>query len=290
MRFRSYDNLRLFTVVARHLNFTAAAEELNLSKGAVSYQMARLERELGFAVFRREHRGVALTERGAELLRLSRSAFGELERDIHRLRETAAQTITVAVSTYFAARWLSPRLMAFMEAHPGVRLRIQPMVDLIDLSAEPVDMAIRWGRGDWRDLTIEPLLACPAFATAGAKTAAFAREAGLAATLAQATLLHDREDSEAWADWHAAAGAPMRSTRHRLVIPDPSVRVQAVIDGQAIALNDALVAQELSDGRLFEISDVRLENYGYFLAFEAGALERPELRDFRDWIHSAAAA
>lgn len=284
MRFRSYDNLRLFDVVARHLSFTAAAEELNLSKGAVSYQMARLEQELGFPLFSREHRGVALTEKGRELWHLSQSAFRDLEREIARLREASSDSITIGVSTYFATRWLSPRLMSFIEAHPQIRLRIQPMVDLIDVRAEPIDMAIRWGRGDWRDMVIEPLFACPAFPTSSAKTAALVREQGLAAALAQATLLHDREDSEAWADWHSAAGLSMRASRKTLVIPDPSVRVQAVIDGQAIALNDALVAPELEDGRLFEFSDIRLQNYGYHLAFAPGALDQPELRAFRDWI------
>ncbi len=68
MRFKSYDNLRLFTVVARHLSFTAAAAELHLSKGAVSYQITRLENELGFEVFSRQKRGVTLTEEGNRLL------------------------------------------------------------------------------------------------------------------------------------------------------------------------------------------------------------------------------
>ena len=290
MRFRSFDNLRLFDVVARRLNFTAAAEELNLSKGAVSYQIARLEQELGFPVFRREHRGVALTEKGRELWHLSQSAFRDLEREIARLREMSEDSITIGTSTYFAARWLSPRLMSFMEAHPQIRLRIQPMIDLIDVRSEPIDMAIRWGRGDWRDMVIETLFACPSFPTSSAKTAALARERGLAAALAQATLLDDREDSEAWADWHAAAGLTMRASRKTLVIPDPNVRVQAVIDGQAIALNDALVSPELSDGSLFEFSDVRLENYGYHLAYASGALEQPALRAFRDWIRNEAAS
>ena len=82
----------------------------------------------------------------------------------------------------------------------------------------------------------------------------------------------------------------MRPAHKTLVIPDPSVRVQAVIDGQAIALNDALVSPELSDGRLFKFSDIRLENYGYHLAYASGALDQPALRAFRDWIQNEAAS
>ena len=101
-------------------------------------------------------------------------------------------------------------------------------------------------------------------------------------------LLHDRDGSEAWLDWHEAAGLPYRSTRDDLVIPDPNVRVQAVIDGQGVALNDGLVATEITAGRLFQISTVELSTYGYYLAYPKGALGSPGLKAFRDWIMAEA--
>jgi DNA-binding transcriptional LysR family regulator len=191
------------------------------------------------------------------------------------------------MSTYFASRWLSPRLMTFIAGHPRIGLRLQPLIDLIDLidlRAQNIDMAIRWGKGEWTDLEIEPLLPCPAFPTAGAAISKRVAEAGLEAALPGMPLLHDREGSEAWRDWHEAAGLPYRSTRDDLVIPDPNVRVQAVIDGQGVALNDGLVAAELTAGRLFRISTVELANYGYYLAYPRGALNTPGLKAFRDWI------
>ncbi len=290
MRFRCYDSLRVFDVVARHLSFTAAAEELHLSKGAVSYQIARLEEELGFPVFARQHRGIALTEKGRRLLQAAQPAFRSLEREIAGLRGQQDGHITVGLSTYFASRWLSPRLMTFITQHPKIALRLQPLVDLFDLPAQHLDMAIRWGKGAWRDLEIEPLLPCPAFPTAGAAMRTRIEEAGLAATLPELPFLHDRDGSEAWLDWHRVAGLPYRPTRDDLVIPDPNVRVQAVIDGQGVALNDALVGDDLAEGRLFRISEVALEDYGYFLAYRADALDEPALRDFRSWILEEARA
>ncbi len=288
MRFRSFDNLRLFDVVARHLSFTAAAGELNLTKGAVSYQVKRLETELGFEVFVRGNRGIALTEKGKRLWHLSQTAFLDLEREIVRLREEDSTRITVGMATYFASRWLSPRLMTFMGVHPRIGLRLQPLVDLIGLETAHIDMAIRWGRGDWADLEIEPLLPCPAFATAGAAIAQRVADTGIEYVLSQTTLLHDREGSRAWLDWHEAAGMPLRPSWDGLVIPDPNVRVQAVIDGQGVALYDALVADEMESGRLLKISEVELSDYGYFLAYPKGALVNPSLRAFRDWILSEA--
>jgi len=284
MRFRSYDSLRLFDVVARHLSFTAAAEELNLSKGAVSYQMNRLEAELGFPVFVRRHRGVDLTDKGRQLWFACQTAFGELDRHIAGLRDQDPERVTVGMSTYFASRWLSPRLMNFTAAHPRIGLRLQPLVDLIDLRAHGIDMAIRWGSGDWTDVEIEPLFTCPAFATAGTAIARQVAEQGLEATLATTRLLHDRDGSRAWHDWFAAAGLPFRPAPDGLVIPDPNVRVQAVIDGQGVALNDNLIADEIAAGRLCRISTVELAHYGYHLAFPKGALASPAPKAFRDWL------
>ena len=73
-------------------------------------------------------------------------------------------------------------------------------------------------------------------------------------------------------------------TSDNLVIPDPNVRVQAVIDGQGIALNDNLIADEIAAGQLSRVSEVELADYGYYLAYAAGALEVPALKAFRDWI------
>lgn len=289
MRFRSYDSLRLFCVVARHLSFTAAAVELNLSKGAISYQINRLEEDLGFRVFARGHRGIALTERGEALRRAAGTAFGELDRRIAALRDRTQARITIGMSTYFASRWLSPRLMTFIAAHPEIALRLQPMVDLIDLPTHHIDMAVRWGHGRWSDLQIEPLFTCPAYPTAGTTVAARIAEKGLEEALPSVAHLHDRDGSEAWPDWYRAAGMPYRATRDDLVIPDPNVRVQAVIDAQGIALNDRLVAEEIAAGRLARISTVELPDYGYFLAYPPGALEGPALKAFRDWILAEAA-
>lgn len=284
MRFRSYDSLRLFGIVARHLSFTKAATELNLTKGAVSYQIARLEQALGFSVFQRRHRALSLTEKGRRLWHVSEVAFRDLEREITELREAVPGRITVGMSTYFASRWLSPRLMTFTVKHPKISLRLQPLVDLFDLGAHHIDLAIRWGKGDWTDMEIEPLFACPAFPTASAGIAKRIAEQGLEQMLAISPFLHDRDDSTAWQDWHAAAGLSYRSTRDDLVIPDPNVRVQAVIDGQGIALNDELVSAELNDGRLVRISDVELADYGYYLTYPKGALGVPGVNAFRDWI------
>ncbi|MEM7428976.1 MAG: LysR substrate-binding domain-containing protein [Pseudomonadota bacterium] len=280
----SYDGLKVFDAAARAKSFSAAADALNLTKGAVSYQIKRLEEDLGFAVFDRVPRGVELTEKGRRLWHASQSAFRGLDREIRELQEDRAARITIGMSTYFASRWLSQRLMRFTDAHQDIGLRLQPTNDLIDFSVDQLDMAIRWGAGRWRDMQTEPLFSCPAFPTANAGLAEIAENEGVGAALAARPLLHDRDGSGAWRDWHQAAGLPYQERHQGLAIPDPNVRVQAVMDGQGIALNDALVSNELGRGKLFRISAVELADYGYHLAYPAGAMNNPALSAFRDWI------
>lgn len=288
MPFRNFDSLHVFDTVARHLSFTNAARELNLTKGAISYQIRRLEDELGFAVFHRRHRSIALTDNGTKLWRTSQVAFHDLRREITALQGHAENRITIAMSTYFASRWLSPRLMHFITTHSGIGLRLQPQIDLTDLDRFEIDLAIRWGNGDWNDMQIEQLFTCPAFPTANTELAARIATTDLQTALQDIALLHDRDNSTAWREWHEAAGIAFRASRNDLVIPDPNVRVQAVIDGQGLALNDGLVNDELVARRLIHISPIRLENYGYHLAYRKGALDNPALAAFRDWIRSEA--
>ncbi|WP_315984093.1 LysR substrate-binding domain-containing protein [Aliamphritea spongicola] len=77
------------------------------------------------------------------------------------MREDDTSRITVGMSTYFASRWLSPRLMNFMAEHPNISLRLQPMIDLTDFHTENIDMAIRWGKGHWPGMHVELLRQAP---------------------------------------------------------------------------------------------------------------------------------
>ncbi|MEM9044028.1 MAG: LysR substrate-binding domain-containing protein [Pseudomonadota bacterium] len=284
MRFKHYEGLRTFCVVARHGQISAASEELNLTKGAVSYQIKVLEAELGFDLFHREARGVRPTQKGQQLLHVARSAFDSVDRQILALREERRRTVTLGTSTYFASRWLSPRLMVFIEAHPEVRLRIQPMVSLFDLDREGIDIAIRWGKGDWTDMKTELLFPCPAFPTAAFEIGDRVAKQGLEEVIENATLLDDRDDSTAWAEWLAQAGLPQIAHQSTLTIPDPNVRVQAVLDGQGIAINDRLVQQEIDDEKLCRVSEVELQDYGYHIAIPPDAMSNPDIVALVDWL------
>ena len=290
MRFRNYDNLRSFTVVARYLHMSNAAQELSLSKGAVSYQIQQLEAELGFKLFSRARRNLRLTEHGSRLLQVAQPLFDEIEQEITRLGQGNRDRVTIGMATYFASRWLSPRLMHFITAHPEIGLRIQPLIDPTDLRSHELDLAVRWGKGDWHDpdFEIELIFPCPAMLTASGEIGRQIEAEGIEPVLGRQPLLHDRDGSKAWRDWFAAAGFQWTGGSDDLVIPDPNVRVQAVIDGQGIALYDFLVDDEVDAGRLYQYRRVSLGTYGYYLVYPRQVAADSAIGTFRDWImHTA---
>jgi LysR family glycine cleavage system transcriptional activator len=285
MAFRSFDTLRVFSAVARHQSITAAAAELNLSKGSVSYQLRKLEEELGFQLFERKRQRLVITLRGEKLWRSSELALGQLQREIRELQRDEPDRLTIGALTYFFSRWLSSRLMTFMEANPNIAVRVEPITGVDDIGRSDIDVAICWGSEHTNDTGKELLFDCPARPTANAAVAARVREIGLARALVEIPLLADSSGSSGWRDWHARAGLEYRPMHNRLVIPDSNDRVQAVINGQGIALWDSLVQNELDSGELCYLSDIALDSAGYYLYYPLPAAERSEVTSiFTDWI------
>lgn len=282
--FRHHGSMRLFVEIAQHRSFSDAADALSMTKGAISYQIKTLEDDLGFQLFERKPRGVALTLEAQQLLATSRLHYKTIEAEIDRLKGSENLPLTVGMSSYFASRWLSPRLMTFMQKHPEIQLRIQPMTQLFELDRQGVDLAIRWGNGCWNDVDITPFMPMPAWPVGNPAAAERIRQVGLERAFSEFTLLRDHDDSTAWSDWFDVAGIPPQTRKDTLIIPDPNVRVQAVIDGQGIALNDALVARELEEGTLVRLSGVELTSYGYFLARPRSANRMERVDAFVSWV------
>lgn len=283
MRFRSYDALKIFDAVARTLSMTKAADEMHQSKGSISYQINKLEAELGFRLFERAHAKLELTEEGRRLWHVSQTALSQIDREIEDLRGTASGAVNVGALTYFSSRWLSPRLTRFFEANPGISMRIEPLNAVDMMKSMHLDMALLWGIDGWEGHKSELLLSLPAVPTANRAVAEQVTQLGLPEAVRQLPLLGDSSGDAGWRTWHKAAGLPYAPSRSSLTIPDSNSRVQAVVDGQGIALWDDLVSPEIDDGTLVRLSDIKVENAGYFVVFT----DRPMSQGaeaFLDWL------
>ncbi|MBN8986527.1 MAG: LysR family transcriptional regulator, partial [Rhizobiales bacterium] len=160
LRLPSLNGLRAFEAAARHLSFTAAATELNVTQTAVSHQIRRLEQELGIKLFVRQNRTIALTAEAQEYLPRIRAAFNDLRLATARLRQKDNdRVLTVSTLASLAAKWLLPRLVAFQETHPDIDVRITTSIELVDFNTGDVDAAIRYGRGNWPGLRADWLMA-----------------------------------------------------------------------------------------------------------------------------------
>ena len=104
------DSLKAFEAAARHLSITVAANELCLTKGAVSYQIKRLEQHLGHPLFKRTTRQILLTDAGQMFYQTTQKVFADLFNQIHLLNQQTQQNLVIAVTSYVALRWLSPKL------------------------------------------------------------------------------------------------------------------------------------------------------------------------------------
>lgn len=283
--FNQFDALALFCQVAKYQSFTQAGEALFLTKGAISYQMQQLELALGFNLFVRQSRGVYLTEAGRQLLIDAESNFTQLRHQIASLQGDEQKHLTVGMSSYFAARWLAPRLVNFMHAHSDIDIRLQPLADQDDSLAEHIDVAIRWGDGNWQDVDSELLWQCAVFPCAGAAMANKLKQGDLQTGLNAVPRLRDRGGSNAWSQWMAKAGLQLQEQgQDHLVIGDPSVRLQYVITNQGVGLYDELAKDEISAGLLHRISAVELDNHGYYLVSQPNKELSTAAMIFCDWI------
>src|SRR2546423_15271103 len=117
-RLPSLNGLRAFEAAARHLSFTQAASELNVTQTAISHQIKRLEEELGVRLFVRQNRALSLTPQAEEYLPGIRAAFNDLRLATDRLLNTGDDhVLTVSTLASLAAQWLPPGLSAVQGGH-----------------------------------------------------------------------------------------------------------------------------------------------------------------------------
>jgi LysR family glycine cleavage system transcriptional activator len=277
--------LRAFEAAARHSSFTRAAMELSLTQGAISYQIRRLEAELGIALFLRSARQVSLTAEGQSLYRTTHRLFRELEDEIHHIAPGQDELIlTISVSTFFVTRWLSKRLGNFLNQHPEITLRLQHSVNDPDFTVEKVDLAIRWGKGDWAGSESDLLISSPMFAVCSPELIKGDSATARLEDLRGQTFLHDQESNDGWREWLQQAGLGDLDAGAGPVIIDPNVRVQSAIDGHGLALANILLNEDITARRLSKPFATQLEGYGFHLLYTPAVKRLRAFQLFREWL------
>ena len=279
--------LRAFEASARHLSFTRAAVELNVTQAAVSQQVRMLEERLGSALFKRLPRGLGMTDEGRALLPVLTDTFGRIEAVLKQFEGGHFhEVLTVGVVGTFAVGWLMPRLKLFRQTHPFVELRLLTHNNLVDLAGEGLDFAIRFGEGVW-PATHNVLLLDAPFAVLCAPE--IAERLAEPCDLAKETLLRSYRTDE-WINWFAAAGLEPWAANGP-IFDSSRLMVEAAIQGAGIALAPPrMFVRELQTGRLVRPFDTEVETGSYWLTWLKSRHMSPAMQVFRNWILEEAAA
>jgi LysR family glycine cleavage system transcriptional activator len=288
-RLPSLNGLRAFEAAARHLSFTVAAAELNVTQTAISHQIRRLEEELGIRLFVRQNRALALTPEAKDYLPGVRAAFNDLRLATDRLRrKDSDHVLTVSSLASLAAKWLLPRLSAFQEAHPDIDVRITTSTSLVDFKSGDVDAAIRYGRGHWPGLRADWLMADQLFPVCSLVSLTGNRPLRSPEDLRDHTLLHTSGGyDDDWRLWLTAAGLPTNlSTQPGLTFDLIFMTVQAAIDGIGVAMGrTSYVEGDIANGRLLVPFKITLPaDAGFYLVSPQASADSPKLSAFRQWL------
>ena len=277
--------LRAFETAARHLSFSAAGREMNVTHAAVSQQVRRLEDHLGAALLVRSGRRLELTEDGRWLAARLTESFDAIRSALVAFSATAEdRPLRVTLTPMFAADWLLPRLGEFRAAHPEIELMLNPSPDLIDLRREPYDLAIRFGTGDWPELEAEPFLPSGFIVVAAPDLVEGVTLTDYADLARLPWVMQDGNDE--FDVWLAAHGVHVTG-KHNITHLPGYMMLPAARAGQGIALSSrVLVEDDLAAGRLvglFEDAEYRGERAGYYLVRRPGPM-RVVARQFARWL------
>ena len=284
--------LKSFEAAARHESFTRAAEELNVTQGAVSHQVKALEQELGVKLFNRERQRLVITESGRQYLAVVRDAFDRIAIGTERLMQRQSSgALTLSTSPDFAAKWLVHRLGRFSAAHPEIDLTVSASMHHVDFAREEVDLAVRHGDGTWPGLHLERLSAEQLFPVCSPKLVTGKQRLRSPADVLKFPILH-LDNSKDWARWLEAAGVAGADQVRGPVLNRASMLIDAAVDGQGIALaRTTLAAWDLLGGRLVRpfAAALRLSK-SYWIVCPKATASLPKIVTFRDWLLKEAAS
>lgn len=290
--------LRAFDAAARHRSFKLAADDLAVTPAAISQQIRTLEDYIGVTLFRRSNRELILTDAAKASLQPLTDGFSKLEEAVAALEtEKESAMLRVSVSPSFASKWLVPRLARYYERRPNAVVKISATMAITDFQSEEVDIAIRYGTGQYEKLYVEELLRetvvpmCAPGLLDGDKPLKTPED------LIKHTLIHDDSFSEddsatTWPMWLKAAAVVVPEGLPALHFNTHMLAIEAAVAGRGVVLARSSIAEEdVKAGRLVPLFvDTRLPvSFAHYIVVPEDHLTRETVADFVDWLRAETA-
>jgi LysR family glycine cleavage system transcriptional activator len=288
--------LRAFEAVARHLSYTAAAAELNVTPAAVGQLVRGLESYLDVELFHRSSSGpsrLILTDAARAALPDLQGGFDLLSNAVERLRASKSRiAFTLTAPPAFADKWLLARVERFQRRHPYYDLRIDTSPQLVDFTAARIDIGIRYGAGVWPNLVSTFLLRDEFFPVCSPTLLRGRHALKTPADLRHHALIHDMSMSDSgvfptWRSWLLHAGQrDVVDTDRGLRLNDSALAFQAAISGNGVALGrTTLVERDLAEGRLVKPFDiVQSCELAYYLVHRKESSQSAPVLAFKAWL------
>ena len=290
--------LRAFEAAARLGSFVRAADELAVTPTAISHQIKGLEEQLGVELFVRLPRGLRLSDAGATYLPELTKGFDALARAGDRLKGgEMAGMLHVNTLASFSHCWLVPRLMSFQRRYPDLSVRLSATISHVDFMREDVDVAVRYGRGQYAGLRSIKIMEEDVFPVASPALVSGNPPLREWSDLANHLLLHDfgANDAEPWVSWEVwlrrAGVEHLVDASKGLEFDNSASLVEATVLGHGVSLGrSALVADHLRAGRLVPLFDVRHPaDFAYFAVAPEASADQPKVKAFIAWLKEEAA-
>jgi LysR family glycine cleavage system transcriptional activator len=278
------ESLRVFEVACRHGSYSEAARELNVTHSAVSQRIRQLEEELGLTLFERQGNRMVPTPGGLRLQAGVKNAFSELSVSLGGIKTQRTDAeITVSLLPVMAARWLVPRLPRFKARFPRINLHVKSAQSLANFKSDGVDIAIRFGMGDWKGLRAAKLLDEEFFPVCSPSLNGGRLPKDPASMLSE-PLLIDRNLS--WRAWFKSVGVRLDREIVGMSFTDTNALMEAAVTGQGIALGRrSITGSDILCGRLVRLSEHALRvSYGHYAVYPIASESSPALIAFRDWL------
>lgn len=294
MRLPSLNALQVFEIAARYMSFQQAAKELDVTPTAVSHQIKMLEDSLGLTLFRRRPRPLALTEAGEILYPAVRSGFDTIERAIALLKPVSKSTnLTLSVTPVFAAKFLVPRLSEFGQVYPEIDIRLQASNAVADLRTQDIDLAIRYGRGEYPPFVVSKLMSDVFVPVCSPHLLDDKHPLNEPNNLRHYPLLHFEwihygADAPNWKTWLKLAGVENIDLNRGIKFNEETLAIQAAIAGQGVALCSSIhVADDIAQGFLVKPLALTLDGFDYSAVYLKNHSKEQSIFKLVEWLLEA---
>ncbi len=282
-----FSALRAFEAAARHDSFKLAAEHICLSASAISHQVRSLESHLGVSLFSREKGKPRLTSAGVDYLQKIQCIFDQLDLATSEISDRGKRSsLVVNLLPSLASCWLLPRLSMYQTANPDVDIKLLGSYSPLEFSANDIDLAIRYGSGDWAGLCSEFLFSEELFLICNPMQVNDLPKLDQLHELSEHTLIHCTQHAGEWQQWFEMAGCGELQIKHRMDLDNRALVLEAVAEGLGIAIGRTPLTKDyIESKRICDPYNIRMNTgMGYYMVYPEHHAGYENVAKFRDWL------